>query len=316
MITGNNIVLEFVWKEWMRDADRGRVYSRVMVKAKTGRSMINAILNDLERLHNDEQSRNFEIGYSIISQLIDYGHFVTLYRIFSSEQMNGRLTMLIKVLDSKIHAFKNGFPDFLSHTELKKIAALVRQLCLRAIFVMQQVIDGQAPPSALEIDDVSEVYTALVLILQITATLLTITDKGHPEFKALLVEDNTVVPVTDLLRQCETIDQKKQPGFNYLKRDSVRLLGALCYDDRELQDKIREIGGIPLILAQCRIEDSNPYLREYAILALRNILKDNHENQALIAGMEPKEVVQTEELTEMGLRAKLVDGEVKLEKEQ
>ena len=55
-------------------------------------------------------------------------------------------------------------------------------------------------------------------------------------------------------------------------------------------------------------------LREYAILALRNILKENHENQAIIAELEPKEAVQTDELTEMGLKAKLVNGEVKLEK--
>ena len=49
-------------------------------------------------------------------------------------------------------------------------------------------------------------------------------------------------------------------------------------------------------------------------MALRNILKENHENQAIIAELEPKEAVQTDELTEMGLKAKLVNGEVKLEK--
>ena len=42
----------------------------------------------------------------------------------------------------------------------------------------------------------------------------------------------------DLLTCCETMDQKKQPGFNYLKRDSVRLLGALCHEDRRMQDKV------------------------------------------------------------------------------
>ncbi|KAG2224314.1 hypothetical protein INT45_012883 [Circinella minor] len=356
MLTGNMAGSKLVWKEWMRDADRGSVYSellainddgvimatmililncirnseelcQIMVNAKTGVAMLNSILNDLERLHSDEQNKNFELGYAIISQLIDYGHFTTIYKTIentSDNKMNGRLTMLIKVLDSKIHAYKEGeVPDFLGHTELKKISGLVRQLCQRAIFVMNQVIEGQQQEqeisSVLEIDDVSEVYTALVLILQTSSTLLTLNDQGHTVFKEMLIEDDVLKSVTDLLTCCETMDQKKQPGFNYLKRDSVRLLGALCHEDRRMQDKIREIGGIPIILAQCKIEDANPckysiYLREYAILALRNILKDNHENQAIIAELEPKEAVQTDELTEMGLKAKLVNGEVKLEK--
>ncbi|KAI9498139.1 spinocerebellar ataxia type 10 protein domain-containing protein [Zychaea mexicana] len=348
MMTGNSIALEFVWEEWMQDINRGHVYSELlgvnddgvvtatmililncirnsrercqaMVKAKPGRAMLNAILDDLERLHSDEHNKNFELGYSIISQLIDYGHFVTVYRNIedTSEQMNGRLTMLIKVIDSKIHAYKeksNGLPQYLGHVELKTISGLVRQLCQRAVFVMEQVIEGQAPPSALEIDDVSEVYTTLVLVLQTASTLLTTNEDGHADFKEMLSEDNVMQAVTDLLSRCETMDQNKQPGFNYLKRDSVRLLGALCYEDRRMQDKIREIGGIPLILAQCKIEDANPYLREYAILAIRNILKDNPDNQALIAQMEPKEAVQTDGLSEMGLKAKLVDGKVKIEK--
>ena len=115
--------------------------------------------------------------------------------------MNGRLTMLIKILDSKIHAYKEGeIPDFLGHTELKKISGLVRQLCQRAIFVMNHVIEGQqeqeASSSILEIDDVSEVYTALVLILQTSSTLLTLNDQGHAEFKEMLVEDDALKSAT------------------------------------------------------------------------------------------------------------------------
>ncbi|KAI9245227.1 spinocerebellar ataxia type 10 protein domain-containing protein [Phascolomyces articulosus] len=346
MMTGNNHALETIWKEWMENVDRAHIYSellginndgvvmatmililnctrhsqdrcQIMVKAKMGQALLNAILNDLEQLHSDEQNKNFELGYSIISQLIDQGHFTTMYQNIenASNKMNGKLTMLIKVMDSKIHAYKQGeFPGFLGPESLDMISKLVHQLCQRAIFVMEQVIEGQVPPTALEMDDISEIYTALVLILQTSSTLLTLNDQGHAEFKEMLINQDSLDIVTDLLKRCETMDQKKQPGFNYLKRDSVRLLGALCYEDRRMQDKIRVIGGIPIILAQCKIEDANPYLREYAIFALRNILQNNPENQAIIEELKPQEAVQTDELTEMGLKAKLVDGQVKLEK--
>lgn len=56
-------------------------------------------------------------------------------------------------------------------------------------------------------------------------------------------------------------------------------------------------------------------IREYAVLALRNILEDNVENQELIAEMKPLEAVQTDELAEMGLRPRLIDGKVKLERD-
>lgn len=47
----------------------------------------------------------------------------------------------------------------------------------------------------------------------------------------------------ELLRSCETMDNKKL-AFNYLKRDSVRLLGAMCYKDRHVQDKVSKSRGI------------------------------------------------------------------------
>lgn len=36
--------------------------SRLMVKSKTGRAMLSAILSDMERLHSNEHNKNFELG--------------------------------------------------------------------------------------------------------------------------------------------------------------------------------------------------------------------------------------------------------------
>jgi len=71
-------------------------------------------------------------------------------------------------------------------------------------------------------------------------------------------------------------------GFSYLKRDLVRLLGILCYDNKAMQDRVRVCGGIPVVLNLCVIDDRNPYLREHALFALRNLVHDNSENQAVI----------------------------------
>ncbi|CAG8712827.1 11552_t:CDS:2, partial [Scutellospora calospora] len=68
---------------------------------------------------------------------------------------------------------------------------------------------------------------------------------------------------------------------------------------------VRKLGGIPLVLNQCNIDDNNPYIREYAIFALRNLLINNSENQKLVKELEPIEPVQNDILGEIGIITEL-----------
>ncbi len=47
-------------------------------------------------------------------------------------------------------------------------------------------------------------------------------------------------------------------AFPLIKRDLVRLLGVLCYMNKGVQDKIRQIEGIPVILNMCVVDERNP----------------------------------------------------------
>ncbi|KAI0794004.1 spinocerebellar ataxia type 10 protein domain-containing protein [Fomes fomentarius] len=76
-------------------------------------------------------------------------------------------------------------------------------------------------------------------------------------------------------------------AFAHVKRDLVRLLGILASQDRAVQDRVRGCGGIPVVMNLCVVDDHNPYLREHAILALRNILAGNLENQAVVDAVRP-----------------------------
>ncbi|KAF7294489.1 Ataxin-10-like protein [Mycena kentingensis (nom. inval.)] len=76
-------------------------------------------------------------------------------------------------------------------------------------------------------------------------------------------------------------------GFNYLKRDLVRLLGILCHENKAVQDRARLCGGIEAVMNLCVVDERNPYLREHAILALHNLLQGNPENQAVVDSIQP-----------------------------
>jgi len=76
-------------------------------------------------------------------------------------------------------------------------------------------------------------------------------------------------------------------GFVNLKRDLVRLLGILVYEDKTIQDRIRLCDGIPVIMNLCVLDERNPLLREYALFALRNTLQGNIENQETVDAIQP-----------------------------
>ncbi|KAG0324949.1 hypothetical protein BGZ99_001251 [Dissophora globulifera] len=107
-----------------------------------------------------------------------------------------------------------------------------------------------------------------------------------------------------LLSNTSTI-QGQQAFFVGLKRDIVKLVGNLAYRSRHVQDRIRECNGLIVMLSQCNIDDANPYLREYAILAMKNILAGNAENQALIEELQPIEAVDHPALQEARITARL-----------
>jgi ataxin-10 len=62
-------------------------------------------------------------------------------------------------------------------------------------------------------------------------------------------------PVTSAERSADSDSSK---GFNYLKRDIVRLLGILCFERKAAQDRIRVCGGIPVIMNLCALDERNP----------------------------------------------------------
>ncbi|KAJ3893332.1 spinocerebellar ataxia type 10 protein domain-containing protein [Lentinula edodes] len=171
-------------------------------------------------------------------------------------------------------------------------------------------VDVQGPPAELDVL-LPKVCEALVLTAQciITITLaahsvglvenlvelLRLLDRFLPRINFGKPVATSAGPTVEQTKQKETLAPSVQaptpapgnPGFNFLKRDLVRLLGILCNEDRAVQDRLRKCGGIEVVLNLCVIDERNPYLREHAIFALHNLLKDNPANQAVVEEIKP-----------------------------
>ncbi|KAI8367093.1 spinocerebellar ataxia type 10 protein domain-containing protein [Blakeslea trispora] len=351
MITNNPAALNEIWTAWLSNPERGMLWSYILSRSneslimsalvlvincirgskercdllassKVGQDLIAAILGDIERLHENQESKNFELGYTIFSELISFHHFKTLFVNVDDYSRKNPISdhqiILLKFLDSKIHAVqkKEIFPEFIETDELQFLTQQLASIGRQAIQVILTVKEGHAVQQVEE--HIQNIYTGIILVLQMVNDLFVL---DHDRLKSRLVQIDTLNLVIDMLGLLESVKlptaeaERPELGFHFLKRECIRLLGTLCYRDKAIQDKIRELGGISLILCQLKIDDSNPYIREYATLALRNVLENNPENQQIIQELEAQEVVQTDELNQMGIRPELTeDGKIRIKK--
>ncbi|GAA5955880.1 hypothetical protein JCM21900_003860 [Sporobolomyces salmonicolor] len=97
-----------------------------------------------------------------------------------------------------------------------------------------------------------------------------------------------------------TSAEADSPAIEQLKRTCVRYLGIVSFvpahgksdvETKRAQARVRESGGLALLLGMCQIDERNPTLREHALFAIRNVLKGNQENQEFVEGIKPQFVV-------------------------
>ncbi|KAB1218049.1 Ataxin-10 [Morella rubra] len=89
------------------------------------------------------------------------------------------------------------------------------------------------------------------------------------------------------------------------RRDIVAVIGNCAYGRKHVQDGIRQKNGILLLLQQCVTDEDDPFLREWGIWCVRNILEWNAENQQAVAELELQRSVDVPELTGLGLRVEV-----------
>ncbi|XP_024992364.1 ataxin-10 [Cynara cardunculus var. scolymus] len=143
--------------------------------------------------------------------------------------------------------------------------------------------------------------------------------EGYVDIVELLLSLGLIETLLDLLRDLEPpaiIRRTVQHGENQdstsssgkvcpykgFRSDIVAVIGNCAYRRKHVQDEIRAKNGILLMLQQCVTDDENPFLREWGIWGVRNLLEGNGENQRLVGELEIQGSVDLPELSGLGLR--------------
>ena len=70
------------------------------------------------------------------------------------------------------------------------------------------------------------------------------------------------------------------------RRNLTRLVGNLVWGHEESQAGLRRMEGLQLLLGLTKLDANNPFIREWALFAMRNALIDNEENQQVVASLQ------------------------------
>ncbi|KAI9709660.1 MAG: hypothetical protein M1812_007638 [Candelaria pacifica] len=94
-----------------------------------------------------------------------------------------------------------------------------------------------------------------------------------------------------------------------LKKLIVLIMCSLTWKSPAVQNQVRKLGGVELILNCTSFDAHNPYIREHSILCIRFLMENNKENQDIVAELEARSVVPNEVFDEKGYEAYLDQDE-------
>ncbi|KAG0556373.1 hypothetical protein KC19_11G048500 [Ceratodon purpureus] len=89
------------------------------------------------------------------------------------------------------------------------------------------------------------------------------------------------------------------------RRDIVAVIANASHRSFQIQELVRENAGLLVVLQQCMPDTNNPFLREWGLWAIRNLLEGNTANQTEVADLEIQSTVPDARLREAGMAVEI-----------
>jgi len=96
------------------------------------------------------------------------------------------------------------------------------------------------------------------------------------------------------------------------EKDLVRVISNMAYRNVNIQNQIRNAGGIEVLLNACNIDDSNPFIMQWAIFGIKNVCYENQANQQYIETLQQQGLASYEFLKDNKIDCRLENGKIKM----
>lgn len=176
--------------------------------------------------------------------------------------------------------------------------------------------------SILQLPTNSPVADVLGLTLSITR-ILCVLDTNRSAILPTFASSGLIPLLLDLLRALgppdnakpstgeQSSDDAKAQRFPRIdvytgyRRDIVAVIANASHRSFTIQEAVRESAGLLVVLQQCMPDTNNPFLREWALWAIRNLLEGNSANQSELADLEIRSVVPDSRLQDAGMTVEI-----------
>ncbi|XP_058813788.1 ataxin-10 [Topomyia yanbarensis] len=170
---------------------------------------------------------------------------------------------------------------------------------------------------SIDLDNSEELFTLLMLLsdatclypynqflqlyktvfLNIGYLLRQLHELGQSENSNMFTPVQNIEEILKVKQGSSSIKIEEDISFS-LKSSLVKALANLLYQNKNNQDLARETGFIKVILECTNLDARNPLIKEWTILAIRNLCENNLENQKFIASLSKVGEAENTLLTE------------------
>ncbi|KAF8757987.1 hypothetical protein RHS01_03524 [Rhizoctonia solani] len=247
-----------------------------------GRAICVSLLEKADQIHEDEERASSD-------NLFEDGGLEPLYQSLhsSDETISPHQITLLKLLDGYIDVQPRACESSPS------LSAFLPNTLLTLLQTTKSwtSVDTSSEAELALNENLPQVSIATVLVSQMLSNVLM---AEQTVWENAIVKENWTTYTGNASKHiyeanAPPTDKASLPAsrFELQKRDLVRLLGILVHDDPNIQTRVREAGGVQVVLGLCAIDESNPFIREHALFTLRNLLYKNSDNQRIVQEMEP-----------------------------
>jgi hypothetical protein len=274
------------------------VYTELLATI-SGPEILRHFFSHSDAWHSRDDSDSFErlvlfakayIGKGLVQELFDAVH--------GEDQYSPQQISLLKILDLAV-SFETAAPEL--------VRFFIRQY-QRAADAATGLLDTPVAQWGIEQQDTAQVLTSVLLLLSEYLVRIGTQESLKTERRAVVVLSSAVY-LLKVLHRAFPVNSKAKDGatesvdlpFALVKRDAIRIITVFSMGSKRAQDTVREHDGLLLVLAQCKIDPANPFIREHAILCIRHLLENNPESQNLVRSLEARTEVSADEMREWGL---------------
>ncbi|KAJ1736614.1 Ataxin-10 [Coemansia sp. Benny D160-2] len=258
----------------------------------------------------DDESEEKNIVYAILGKIIENGCFSKLVQSDLSYNMYGLFESL--AVYCKVNSDNPEKIDFVLDERLVGSISNIFGQIHGILSGLWQVSGSETPNAGRNVDMDSAIsahrcLSAFITILEIATSrhnrrladlaidcklahriveLLGLLHVNLPRIQKL---DSQALASTKEQHQKQHAEESQASSIERLfmfKCDLIQIIGNLSFKNIAMQDLMREIDGLSLVLDNMRIDDNHPFIKEYAIVALKWLLENNKSSHDYVRSME------------------------------